>query len=187
MKVFLKYFAIPLLIATIAAVLFIVDSLIGGLFVKGKSFTWVAFIIWTVFYTATLTDRVKALIGVCLGILAAVIMMLITSSFSFNVYTISISALIGVFVVNFLVMHLDKTAKIWCNSISGAFAGISLTFSGLGIGLNPLASVSEAFLMIGIILTYVVLGLACGFFSTFFTNKINKKLATFAPTEQSKS
>ena len=29
-------------------------------------------------------------------------------------------------------MFLDKTEKIWLNSITGVFAGMVLTFSGLG-------------------------------------------------------
>ena len=43
MKVYLKYFAIPMLIAVLASLLYIVDALIGGLLVAGGSFMWVAF------------------------------------------------------------------------------------------------------------------------------------------------
>ena len=100
-------------------------------------------------------------------IASAVVMMLITSSFTLNVGTISISCLLGVFLINCAVMYLEKTEKCWTNSISGVFVGIFLTFSNLGVGLNPLTSIGDAALMLGIIVIYAILGLVCGFFSIF--------------------
>ena len=113
----------------------------------------------------------KALIGVVLGYLSAIIMMLITSSFTLNIYTISISCLIGVFLVNMLVMYADHLKKVWMDSISGIFVGIMLVFSGLGKGLSPLVSFKEAGVMLAVICVYTVLGLLCGYFSIFFTSK----------------
>ena len=176
MKTFLKWFAIPLLIAVIASVLYLIDALIGGLFVDGGSFMWVAFAIWTIFYGATLKDRIKGLIGIFVGYLSGMLMMTITNSFSLNISTISISCLLGVFLVNGLVMMLDKTEKFWLNSITGVFAGIFLTFSGLGVSLSPIASVSESFTMLGILIVYAVLGLICGFFSILGTSKIKNAI-----------
>ena len=176
MKTFLKWFAIPLLIAVIASILYIIDSFLGGLFVTGGSFMWVAFAIWTIFYGAKVTDRIKGFIGIMVGFLAGVVMMLITNSFTLNVWTISISCLIGVFLVNFAVMFMDKGGKLWLNSVTGAFAGIFLTFSGLGVGLNPISSVSNAFLMLGILAVYSILGLICGFFSIWVTGKVKNRL-----------
>ena len=138
---------------------------------------WTAFAIWTIFYGAKVKDRIKGLIGVVVGFLAAVLMMTITNSFNLNVYTISISCLLGVFLVNFAVMFMDKADKIWLSSVTGAFAGIFLTFSGLGIGLNPVSSVNDAFLTLGILVTYTILGLICGFLSIYFTDKINKSIS----------
>ncbi|MBQ9790237.1 MAG: DUF1097 family protein [Clostridia bacterium] len=176
MKIFLKWFAIPLLIAVVASVLYIVDALIGGLFVQGGSFMWVAFAIWTIFYGATIKDRVRGLIGVVIGFGAGILMMLITNSFTLNLSTISISCLVGVFCVNFAVMFMEKTEKLWINSITGIFAGIFLTFSGLGVGLSPIASSSSAMLMLGILVTYTLLGLVCGFVSITVTNKVKERL-----------
>ena len=176
MKVFLKWFAIPLLIAVIASVLCIIDSLIGGLFVDGGSFMWVAFALWTIFYGASVKDRIKGFIGVLVGFLSAVVMMFITKSFTVNVYTISLSTLLGVFVVNFLVMFMDKADKFWLSSVSGAFAGIFLTFSGFGKGLSPIASCSEFFVTLGILSVYTVLGLICGFLSIWVSGKIKSRL-----------
>lgn len=164
-----------MLIAVIASILSIVDSMIGGLFVEGGSFMWVAFSIWTIFYGASVKDRIKGFIGVLVGFLSAVIMMLITKSFTLNVWTISISSLLGVFVVNFAVMFMDKADKIWLSSVSGAFAGIFLTFSGFGKGLNAIASAKTAFTCLGILSVYTILGLICGFFSIWLSAKIKNR------------
>ena len=100
----------------------------------------------------------------------------ITNSFTANIATISISCLIGVFVVNFAVMFMDKADKLWLSSITGAFAGIFLTFSGFGLGLSPIANTTEAFTMLGILVTYSILGLICGFFSIWVSAKIKNRL-----------
>ncbi len=179
MKIFLKYFALPLLIATVASILYIIDALIGGLFVAGKSFMWVAFVTWTVFFAAPIKERVKGVIGIVIGFLAAIIMMLITGSFTLNLGTVSISCLIGVFLINGVVMYMNHGKKIWLNSVTGAFVGIFLTFSGLGANLSPVVNINETFLMFGILMVYTILGLICGFVSIFVQDKINKKLETF--------
>ena len=176
MKVFYKYFAFPLITAVIASCLYLADCIFAGLFVEGASFLWVAFINWTVFYGATISERIRGLIGLVIGFGVAIIMMLITGSFTLNIWTISISCMLGIFVMNFFVMQLDHTKKIWTNSITGVFTAISLVFSGYGIGLSPLASVSEAFLMLGILVVYAILGMICGFCSITFSAKVKKKL-----------
>ena len=177
MKVFLKFFAVPLLIAVIASALYLIDCFVAGIFVSGSTFLWSAFIIWTVFYSAKIKDRIKGLIGVVIGFLCAVLMMTITGSFTLNLGTISISCLLGIFIVNAAVMFLDKLDKFWLSSISGVFAGIALTFSGLGIGLSPITSFGSALTMVGILIVYTILGLLSGYFSTLGTEKIKAKLA----------
>ena len=176
MKIFLKWFAVPLLIAVVASILCVIDALIGGLFVNGGSFMWVAFAIWTIFYGASVKERIKGFIGVLVGFLSAIIMMLITNSFSANIYTISLSTLLGVFLVNFVVMFMDKAEKVWLNSVTGAFAGIFLTFSGFGKGLSPIVSCNQFFVTLGILCVYTILGLICGFISIWVTAKIKNRL-----------
>jgi len=176
MSKFLKIFGVPLLISIIAGFLYLIDALIGHIFIKNESFMWVAFAIWTIFYSSSIKDRVKGLIGIVIGFFSAVIMMLITNSFSVNVYTISLSCLLGVLLVNFLVMFLNRAEKYWLNSVTGAFAGIFLTFSGFGIGLSPIASVKEAFISLAVLITYSILGLICGFLSIYGSEKINYKI-----------
>ena len=184
MNKFLSISKKPLVIAIVAAILYIIDALIGGLLVKGGSFMWVAFAFWTVFFGATINERIRGFIGAIIGFISAIIMMLITSSFTLNIFTISISCLLGVFVVNALVMYLEHTEKFWTNSISGVFVGIMLTFSGLGMGLNPLNGFGEAMSMLLVIAIYAVLGLLCGFFSIFFTTKKENVVAEVDSKEE---
>ena len=184
MKKFLSVSKKPLVIASIAVVLCIIDALIGRLFVDKASFMWVAFAFWTVFFGATINERIRGFIGAIIGFGAALVMMWISNSFDLSVYTISISTVLGVFLVNGLVMYLEKTEKFWTNSISGVFVGILLTFSGLGQNLNPTSSFKEGAITLGVILTYGLLGLLCGYFSILFTS--NKNKSTGDKNEQNK-
>jgi len=176
LRVFLKYFAMPLLIAVVASVLYIFDALIGGLLFPGGSFMWVAFAVWTVFSGASIKDRIRGLIGVVVGFIAAVLMMLITGSFSLNLGSISISCLLGVFLINAVVMFMNHGEKVWLNSVTGAFVGIFLTFSGFGVGLSPVLDTTSGFLAFGILMIYTILGLICGYISIIVQNKIKAKL-----------
>ncbi len=186
MKTFYKYFAVPVTIGVIASVLCIIDAFLSKAFVKNGSFMWVAFAIWTIFYGASVNERIRGLIGIVIGFIVAIIMNFITASFTLNISYLSISCLLGVLVMNFAVMFLNHTKKIWTNSITGVFAGIFLTFSGLGIGMSPTADVKTCFLMLAIIVTYAVLGMLCGFFSVFFTNKAKSKLPKEETAEENK-
>ena len=159
----------PLVIGVIASLLYIIDAFVGRLFVDGASFMWVGFAFWTVFFGVSIEERIRGFIGTIIGFFAAVIMMFITSSFTLNIATVSISCLLGVFVVNYLVMYFEHTKKFWTNSITGIFVGIMLTFSGFGIGMNPIRSFDEGAIMLAILAVYAVLGLLCGYFSLFFT------------------
>ena len=78
MKKFFELSKKPLIIAIVASVLYIIDALIGGLFIENGSFMWVAFAIWTVFFGVSIKERVTAFIGVIIGFLSAILMMLIT-------------------------------------------------------------------------------------------------------------
>ena len=179
-----KYFVSPVIVASIASLLYIVDALLAQVFVAGGSFMWVAFVSWTVFGSATMKDRIKAVPGFLIGFLAACAMMAITSSFSANIYTISISCLLGVFLLNGAVMFFENGAKVWLNSISGIFCGIFLTFSGLGVGLNPLNSWKECFITLGIIVVYGILGLACGWLNGTLASAWKKRLPEDNSTQE---
>lgn len=174
MKTFLKWFAIPLLVGTIATTLYIIDTFLGDLFVAGGSFMWVAFALWTVFYNAKLKARVKGFVGVIIGFCAAKLAMQITGLSTFSIAGICVMGVIGVFVVNYAVMNLKNAGVFFAGSISGVFVGMGLTFSGLGVGLVPVGT--DALIMLAIIITYAFLGLACGLTEIYFTQKIKKKL-----------
>lgn len=142
---------------------------------------WVGFAVWTVFYGASIKDRIRGFIGIMVGFLAAVVMMLITGSFTLNLSSISISCLVGVFVVNALVMTMNHGEKIWLNSVTGAFVGIFLSFSGFGIGLSPITNLSTGAIFAGILALYSILGLLCGYISITVQNKIKNKLEQLNP------
>lgn len=157
----------PLLIAIIATALYLIDAFIGGLFIESGSFLWIAFIFWTIFFGSTTEERIRGFIGTIIGFLCACLMMLVTNSFTVNILTINLSCLLSVFVFNFLVMFLDHTKKFWTNSITGVFAGIGLTFSGLGKGLVPVSSWGTFGIMLAILSVYCILGMLAGFFSIY--------------------
>jgi len=174
MKKFVQISMPPLILSTIAALLFAVDALIAPLIVPGASFMWVAFVSWTVFFAVGFKDRIKAMIGYVIGYLAAIAMFAFGGLFDVQVLGISIAGMLGVFLVNFVALHFENFKKVWMNSMSGLFVGMFLVFSGLGIGMNPLTSVGDALTMLGIIMLYGVLGLLCGLGSIYFVNKFKK-------------
>lgn len=175
MNKFLKISVTPLVVGVIAAILVFTDGLIAPLFVAGASFTWMAFVNWTVFFGSPLIDRVKAIIGYIIGFLAANAIVLIGTSLdniiSLNLTNIAIGNIIAVFLINFVVMYFDRAKKLFMDSISGIFVGIALTFSGAGVSLQ----VSDPKLLL-LLIVYGILGLLCGLGTNFFVGKINKKI-----------
>lgn len=170
MNKFLKISIPSIVVALIATLVVFLDSLIAPIFLSGASFVWIAFINWTVFFNATVIERIKALIGYIIGFWVANFMILFGSIggiLSFKIINISIATLLGVFIANLLVMYLDKAKKVFLNSIPGIFIGISITFSGAGIKLIP-----SSLEMFWIIMIYGILGLLCGFLTNFFTKKL---------------
>lgn len=156
-----KYAKLPLAVGVVASSIFVIDSLLGpALYAKG-SFMWVAFVSWTIFSAATWKDRIKALIGTIIGFGFGTLMFHSRTFFDASVLNISVSALLFVFIANSLMMLFAHAKKIWMDNISGIFMGVLLCFSGLGVSLYP-NTVNNAFLQLGIILTYVVLGLIAG-------------------------
>ena len=164
----------PIIIASIAALLYIVDSLISPLFDLNRGFMWVAFVAWTISFSLKTVDKIKMWIGHIIGFLAAVTMIYFGQIFQASVLGVSIAALIGVFLVNGLVMYFDNFKKYWLNSITGIFMGIFLTFSGLGVGLSP-DTWGDAKIILSIILLYSFLGCFCAYFSVFFHSKWKQK------------
>jgi len=52
-----------ILIGIIAGLLVLLDGIITNLLHKEASFTWVAFVSWTVFFGSTNKERFKAILG----------------------------------------------------------------------------------------------------------------------------
>jgi len=172
---FIKTSVTPLVVGLIATTLVFTDSLIAPFFMAGASFTWMAFINWTVFFRSSFIDRVKAIIGYIIGYLSANAIVLIGTNLGnvmrLKLINISVASIIAVFLINFFVMYFDKFKKLFMYSISGIFVGMALTFSGAGVSLQ----VNDPKLLL-IIIVYGVFGLLCGIGTNFFVDKINKKI-----------
>jgi len=163
MQTFIKRSRLPLVVGVIAAALIFSDSLIAPLFLPGSTgavFAWMAFVSWTVFAVSPKADRLKSFPGYVIGFLAANSIVLIGNFIgqftSFNIINITIGALFGVFIVNVIIMYFEYAKRFFLDSLLGIFVGISLTFSGAGIGLPPLD-----FKLLLLIIIYGALGHAC--------------------------
>jgi len=162
-----------IVIAIIAGILVLCDGIITKLLNQNASFTWVAFVSWTVFFGATTKDRLKAIPGYILGFLAAVAIMNLGNLLSFmNIASVAFGSILATMIINFVCMEIEPLDKYFPISINGIFVGMAMTFSGLGIGLSP-NSLNNAMLSLGIIIIYGILGLLCGWASIKFGSKNN--------------
>ncbi len=162
MKKFWSYAKMPIIVGCVALVIYIFDNLIGKLLYPNGSFMWVAFVSWTIFSSVTFKERIQALIGNVIGFGFGVLMYFAPTFFDSAIFGISIAGMLFVFLANGAMMLFPYLKKIWLHSISGIFMGVLLVFSGLGVGLYP-STVSNAFLQLGIILLYSLIGLIAGF------------------------
>lgn len=160
-------------IAIIAGLLVLIDGIIVQFLPVSGSFVWVSFVSWTVFFGATVNERIRAVPGYIIGFLFAVLIMnlgsILNNVISLSILGVALSSILATAVINFVCIYFEKLKKIYLDSISGIFVGISMTFSSLGIGLNP-DSLKNGLLMLGIIVIYGILGLICG----YATLKINE-------------
>lgn len=173
MKKVWSFCKLPLIVATIASILYIIDSFLGKALVAGGSFMWVAFVSWTLFSGATIPDRIKALIGNVIGYMFGVLMFQGGGFFGGNVLGVSLAGLLFVFIANGAMMFFANAKKLWMDSIPAIFMGVFLCFSGLGVKLYP-SSFESGALQLSIILIYSTLGLVCGYLTNFFNNLSRK-------------
>lgn len=151
-----------LVIGLIAGILVLLDGLIVKLLGQIGSFTWIAFVSWTVFFGETVEGRLKAILGYVIGFFAAVVIMKLGNLFSFmNIGIVAFGSILATMIINYISIELEKTEKVIPYSVSGIFVGIAMTFSGLGIGLSP-NTITDSTLMLAIILIYGILGLLSG-------------------------
>ena len=160
-----------IIIGFIAGGLVLIDGFISKLLNQSASFTWVAFVSWTVFFGATTKERLKAILGYVIGFFAALAIINFGSLLSFmNVLGIAFGSIVATIIGNFLCMEMELLDKKFPISINGIFVGMGMTFSGLGIGLSA-NTLNNATLMLGIIIIYGILGLLSGWASIKFGNK----------------
>lgn len=160
-----------LVIAIIAGLLVLCDGIITSLLNLEGSFTWVAFVSWTVFFGATTKERFKAIVGYIVGFLAAVASMnlggLLSGIIPVNIFGVALGTILATFIINFICIELENTEKFFPYSVSGIFVGIGMTFSGLGVAMAP-NSMTAALTMLTIIVVYGILGLLSGWGSIKF-------------------
>ena len=160
-----------IIIAIIAGILVLCDGIIAKLLNQTSSFTWVAFVSWTVFFGATTKERLKAVLGYILGFLSAVAIIKLGNLFSgINTLYIAFGSILATMIINFVIMQLENVEKYFPISISGIFVGIAMTFSGLGVGLT-IDTLENSILMLAIIMIYGILGLLCGWATLKFGTK----------------
>ena len=160
-------------IGIIAGLLVLFDGIIAKLFNQTGSFTWVAFVSWTVFFGATIKERLKAVLGYIIGFLAAVAIIKLGGYLSvipFSIFGVMIGSILATMLINFLCIELEAIEKYFPISISGIFVGIAMTFSGLGIGLT-IDTLSNALLLLALIVIYGILGLLSGWATLKFGTK----------------
>lgn len=140
------------------------DGIISNLLNQTGSFTWVAFVSWTVFFGATVKERTKAIIGYIIGFLAATTIIYLGNwlgFISFNIFGVALASILATMIINYVVIQLENIDKYFPISTSGIFVGMSMTFSGLGVGLG-VDTFKNSILMLIIILVYGILGLLAG-------------------------
>ena len=177
MKKFYENSKTPLIVGIVAAIVFMIDGVLTR-FVWSEAgyergFVWMAFIVWAVSFGMSNNDRIRLLIGCVIGFFMATSIIHFGRLFDANFIGIAVAATIGVFLFSGLVMYLDHLKKFWINSITGVFIGAPLTFSGLGVGLAPM-TFSDGALMLGMIMTYAVLGVLCAFVCVYLMGKWKK-------------
>jgi len=181
MKKFYENSKTPLIVGLVSAVVFMIDGLLVY-FVWSetgyeRNFVWIAFIVWAVTFGMKNSERIRLLIGCAIGFFMATSIIHFGRLFDASFIGIAIAATIGVFLFSGAVMYLNHLKKFWVNSITGIFIGAPLTFSGLGVGLAPM-TFSNGALMLGIIMTYAVLGVLCAFTCVYFMGKWATKKAS---------
>lgn len=165
-----------IVIAIIAGILVLCDGIITKILNQSGSFTWVAFVSWTVFFGSTVEERLKAVIGYVIGFLSATAIIYLGNWLNFipfSIFGVAIGSILATMIINYLCIELERTEKHFPISVSGIFVGIAMVFSGLGVGLT-VDTIQNSILMLIIIVVYGILGLLSGWATLKFGIKSKK-------------
>ena len=162
-----------IIIGIIAGLLVMLDGIISKLLNQTGSFTWIAFVSWTVFFASNTSERLKAITGYIIGFLSAVAIINLGNFLSFipiSIVGVTAGSIIATVLINFLCIEIEGLKKFFQTSTSGIFVGIAMTFSGLGVGLTP-NTINNSITMLLIIVIYGILGLISGWATLKFCTK----------------
>ena len=113
--------------ALLAFIIVCIDQLLKQYMPIGadKGFTYIAFVAWAVYFFSgcTLKGGIKALIGYAIGISFSILIILIAGAFSSTGF---FAVPIGVFIIVFLVLYLEKVP--WVDLIPAMFVASGCYF-----------------------------------------------------------
>ena len=146
--------------ALLAFIIVCIDQLIKNCMPIGadSGFTYIAFVAWAVYFFSgcTLTGGIKAAIGYVVGVLFSIVIMLLAGAFGApdNFYAVPL----GVFIVVFLVLYLEKVP--WVDLIPAMFVA-----SGCFFGIMTYVPEAEFCTAACVELIYGFIGLLFGWFT----------------------
>lgn len=164
-------------IGFLAGLIVLLDSIFCAFVFPGKLFIWVAFASWTVFFTAQIKERAKAILGYIIGALSSIAIIYVGNMlFNILAWTIngqSQTSFIATFLIVSMLMTCYEFKLLDFTSISSIFIGIWLVFSGLGASMYP-HDLKSSLIIIGIIVCYSIIGLIAGALSMGLYKKTEK-------------
>lgn len=169
MNLLYKHLIKPITVGITAGLLILCDVLVAHLLSLNGAFAWVAFISWTVFSKSDNKQKLKAFPGFVLGFAAANLINLFADTFSGKLQPAFLSVAVAVAIVNILIFCIDSIKNLLEELMPAIFIGMSITFSGAGIGLH-----AYDFLLMGIIIIYGALGIGCTYLGKYLEVKAQK-------------
>lgn len=165
----------------ITAFLLLTDSIVAPLilphaevnhlpFGDNANFAWMAFVAWVFFYPMTKSERFKAVPCMVIGFIAASLMIWLGFMFNSILFlklgNMPVGALLAGVIVSAAVTNIGNIKRHFFNNVNGIFYGMSITFSQSIIGWEI-----SSWKLLCIILCYGILGLFCGWLSSFSFDK----------------
>lgn len=163
---FSRFIVIPIIIATLAALLQVVDQLIAKtpFFSEWNGFAWISFQAWALYFLAgcTVKGGVRTLLSWIAGIIGSILIMKLGGSLSaLGFWAVPLALLILVIPV----ICLERVP--WFDFIPGLFVGAGAYFAMMGYIVTDGSFCKGAV----VALTYCVIGLVFGYITVLLRSK----------------